>query len=354
MAFDGYNASRFTMFYPDAMSAEDMVNFKRSLSPQIMLFWDQATPDALKRLSQVVRHNPYTGKDEPVRVLLRLGEEAFNRDAGKLQDEAYDKTAAGKVTTAFMGNEIDAPFSLRWHDRNGQSVDWGNTNGRGEMSPLNQRVNKVLRAAGALDGVIDNLISPGYIMRGFSEDDAPDPGLYSWRELSAHVYYGYGSPINGNGVHFYDYGWWLRDPAEPVPAKVNADGNLYLEHEAAEHWANALVGARVATWTNVSRFMHSVRFWSGFHHHLCYWDEVNTFNSALSEAEHIEACIGKSKLLIHHKNGEGYQLGERVAMYCPFTFNGIPNAYPAQYIMRSKETIEAIRAHMIEEGYKDA
>lgn len=350
-----YDVSMFTGFYPGGIPAEDMAKFKRSLMPQVLLFWDQATPELLRELNQILRHNPVTGKDEPIRVWLRLDNPDLNRNPGILQGQLYNKLDAGDVRGVFVGNERDDPWSFRWHDRAGKPADWGNRPTEpGEPSPLMRLAAQVLKTAEALDELVPHIISPGFRMRGFTEDDAPDPGLHSWRELMAPVLYGYDSPINGNGVHFYDYDWWVKDPPMPTPIKLNEDGNLYLEIEEAGRWANALVGARVATWTNVSRFMQAVRFWSGFHHHLTYWDEVNTGNSRLTEQEHIEACIGKHKLLLHHQNGEGYRLGERVAMYCPFTFNGIPNAWPAQYLMSSMATAETVRAHLIEEGYRDA
>ena len=100
--------------------------------------------------------------------------------------------------------------------------------------------------------------------------------------------------------------------------------------------------------------MHAVRFWSGFHHHLVWLDEANTKNASMSEEEHMVACVGKSKLLCHHRNPMGRALGERVEMYSPFVSNGTPNHWPAQYLMRSPGSYELVRMHMEEEGYKDA
>jgi hypothetical protein len=346
-----YNASMFTLFFAgeteEILTPPDWQNLKKSLAPQVMLFWDHAKPEVLKRLNDIHRHNPYTGRQEPLRILLRLDNSDCSRDTGLLQDQLRDKIEDANITAVFAGNEWDNAFDFRWHPPSGAPADWGNQPRPGEMSPIEIVARRVLHVAEALEDMGVEIISPGFTARGYTEDDAPDPGLHTWRELMAPVMYGYDSPVTGNGVHFYDGGWWVKDPEPPELGKP-------ITHEEVLAWGNALAGARVATSTNVSRFMQAVRFWSGFHHHLTYWDEVNTFNSGMTELEHMEACLGKSKLLIHHVNPEGYHLGERVAMLCPFVANGIPNQWPAQYLMRSAAAYEMVRLHMEEEGYRDA
>ena len=335
--FRGYNCSMFTLFFPEppVPNERDMDNFDYSLAPQIMLFWTSADQATLDWVTSIVRQHSTRGT-ERVRVALRLQQDQWNIPQHQLQDQLEEKQvwARGQIQWVLCRNEPDHGWDFTWQSRN-----WGNVRVSGElMSALERERLYTGRLINALSTLNIKLISPAYEMHGYTEDDKADPGLHTWRELNAPVYYG--DEVYANGVHYYDTGWWVKDPMLP-PGGVPVQGwQAYSEQLAA---------ARVATKTNVDRFKHAVRFWSGFHHKLLCWDESNTFNSRMTEYEHMEACVGKSKVLLE-RNAAGHQIGERVMLYSPFASNGLGNAYPVQYIMREHRSYELVRQHMIAEG----
>jgi hypothetical protein len=325
-----------------------------------MMFWDAADDARIDLFSGIKRRNMRSGRKEGASIYLRLERDDLERGPQKLKAELIHKIEratqiGGRIAGVFIFNEEDRFFDFRWRLPNGKAPDWGNqrpANDPATRSPLESLVADIARVVDYLD-LRDELpdrapvlISPAYIMRGFTEDDPPDPGLFTWREITAPLFYDPDGPVTGNGVHFYDYGWWERDP----PPVASQD---LTSPDAFNRWFDKMIGARLATFVNVSRFKQAVRFWSGFHHHLTYWDESNTENEDQDELWHMEACVGKAKLLIHSKSPQGYVLGERVALFTPFTSNGVPNAYPAQFIMRDRRCYDLVRVFMRENGAPD-
>jgi hypothetical protein len=360
--FAGYDASMFTEFFPQPPTPRDLQNYERSLAPQVMLFWDNAE-DMIPLFCRKRHIRKYKGKstEEGTRFILRIPNDLAINHRAELAPQIQSKQQAarrtgGQIVAILCGNEYDLDWDMRWHAPDGTVPDWGNTLAAPEEPGLidaQDASSYTLGTATELEFSGCDLVSAAFSMRGYTEDDAPDPGLFSWREDVGPSYYGYGSPITGNGVHYYDTGWWEHDPNLPVYTDTTPSGQHTYTLAQLHDYAEALVGARLATQTNVQRFKHAVRFWSGFHHHLLYWDEVQTKNSKYTPAQHMEAIVGKSKLLIHARNPLGYQLGERVAMLCGFTSNGLGNAYPAEYVMTDPACYEVVRQHMMEEGYTD-
>lgn len=345
-----YNASMFTTFMAERPSPAELGMFRHSLAPRVMLLWDQADDDTIIKLCDIPRYRSGNGHfADYTHLVLRMGPDVLMRTDEVIQAQwAQKQRSAGNLLDAIVvDNEWDEGICWRWHDTKGKACDWQNTPpGIGQMSLIERKAHMIGATAALLKRTlvskhIPTFVSAAYSMRGYTEDDAPDPGLFTARELTGPDYYGYKSAISGNAVHYYDGGWYVPDPPyQPV------DGwRAYMER---------VVGARLATQTNVHRFKQAVRFWSGYHHYPTWWEEVNTMNSGMSEVEHMQACVGKSKLLIHSVNAEGYYLGERVACLAPFTTTGLGNAYPRQYVMSSADSYEVVRQHMMEEGYTDA
>jgi hypothetical protein len=361
--YDGYDGGTFTAWFAEHMVQQDYANFKRSLAPQAQMFWDYAIQTQLQNLA-AIQHQRMNGmgqpgRAKPTKMLLRLQTDQLKRSVTRLQQEFGQKQmwSGGNIVGVFIGNEQDASHDWRWRLPDGTAPAWGNQPEKaGAPSPMQHWALDVAHVADALSafpGVA--LISPAWIMRGFSPDDAPDPGLYTAREIVQPVWYGANSPISGNGVHYYDFGWWERDPPRPElqdsQAQANGDYLDTYKRSELESYIQRLVGARVATAYNVDNWKQSVRMWSGYHHHQIYVDETNTYRSSMSAVEHMVSCVGKSKLLIHSVNSQGYRLGERVAMFSPFVWNGLGNAYPRQYIMNDPACMEIVRQHLIEEGF---
>lgn len=369
MTFNGYTAQYFTGMYPDPLSEAQWRSFKDSLMPQVQMFWDQADETQLRHFASIMhKYKDSEGRVtiSPTRMILRVLPQDLGRIArapSRADLRQKQIWANGNIVAVILHNELDFMDSEgklideRWHKRDGSPGYWANKpNPLSGMSYLEQEAEKMLAAAVNLSGLVPNLVSGAFLSRGRTGDDAPTPGAYTKRELLAPYLYGYNAPapfnpdmlnpINANGVHDYDFGWWEHDPPLPVG---NGLGGYSLRD--LTDYAQALAAARVATFANTETFKQMVRYWSSYHHHMLYWDEANTFRTAYSPEQHMEACVGKSKMLIHSRNSEGYQLGERVAMYSPFTFNGTPNEYPAQYIMDTEGTTEIVRVHMMEEGY---
>lgn len=339
-----YDASKFCLFFPDRPTAQDVRNWHNSLCSNVMLFWDQA-PEFIPIFAG--QHN-YRGHVHGTRYYLRMTNELVAAGNPILNDYGIRNRIAqkmgGEIAGLFLGNEWDSPWDMRWHLPDGSIPDWGSQ----RQPPLNMNTwgirYAVMHMARQLRGVAPVLIQPAFESRGYTEDDAPDPGLEYWRSIFENMWDDAAPNTVGNAVHYYDGGWWEHDPE--APPMLNQGYFDFMKY------AEALAGARCATQANVHRFMQAVRMWSGFYHHLIYWDEVNVKNGALSELEHMESVIGKSKLLIHHVNPLGYKLGERVALLCPFVSNGLGNAYPEQYIMEDPACYELVRQHLLEEGYK--
>lgn len=337
-----YTADGFTLAYPEPLTEEEWARFRHSLAPQVMLWWDQATAEVCGRFAQITRRHAERPGEQSVRIILRLPTEMLTQPMGPIRTELLyrQRVARGCIAALILGNEWDADLSFRWG-----APTWGNQRPNNwEASPIEQWANRIGHAAHSLSGCGVALVSPAYRMRGFTEDDQPEPGLFTARELTGWDYYGYASPIAGNAVHFYDYDWTHDDPPPP---EASAETRAWVD------WAARLAAVRVSNQVNVDRFKHWLRFWSGYHHHPLYIDESNTNNERWSAQQHMWACIEKSRLLIHEENAEGYKLGERVAMYSPFAMNGLANYYPAQYIMRSESCYDLVRQHMDEEGYYD-
>lgn len=332
--FQGFDASMFTLFYPeppDGDNGVDMTNLRESKVKRVMLLFGAA-----RNLQWLDRYRGFE-------LVLRLQDEDLRNPYECQEVLRRAVTHGARIVAVIVGNEIDANYDLRWRLPNGDPADWGNVGKPGEPSSLARRVDEVVVAADNLEDVAAwagiTLVSPAYIMRGYTEDDAPDPGLHTWRELSAWAYYGYNSAIKGNAVHFYDDGWRVPDPP-------GEDEHNPWTPAGWQDYAHRLAAARVATATNIQRWMQAVRFWSGYHHHLTWWDEVSCHGANLSANERMWTVTSKAEMLITHRNPEGYVLGERVAMFCPFVSNGTGKNYPAQYIMRDKDAYTTVRRFM--------
>jgi hypothetical protein len=338
MPFDApYTARGFTLSFPEPLDQQDWGNFEWSLATNVQLWWDQANERQLRAFAMQRRMHRTRGV-ERVRVVLRLPNEHLRLPTHVLQSQLSDRIhwSDGAVVAVVAGNEQEPKGSgLRW----GRA--WGNNPAPGDVASrvdvVRARMEHVLQS---LAGYGVALVAGGYGQHGFREDDAPDPGLHTWREELLPVV----NRMHGHDAHYYEDDWWVRDP-EPPDLNNGSNRAAWLEY------SRRLVHARVATKTNVDRFMHWVRFMSGFHHTLVYIGECNVNRSSMSQVERMEACVGKSKLLAHHRNPEGVRLGERVAMFSPFTSNGLGNHYEPRYIMRDPRCYDVVRAHMVEEGY---
>lgn len=343
-----YSGRGFCLSFPEPMAAQDRTNFVQSLSPYAMLWWGASGADegTLRFLGQ--QRRTYHGQEQRVGIVLRMDPAMLlhSTDLLLMQLDRQITLSNKAIVGVVVGNEHEPPQpGLRWHLPNGEPVqDWGNrprtplrTDSLANITAVHvRRIAPVLRTRGIA------VVAPGYSMHGYTEDDAPDPGLFSWREVTI----GMTNSMDAADVHYYDTDWWVRDPEPPDAANIN-------NPEAWREYANRLVGARTATQANVHRFMQAVRFWSGFYHVPIWWGEANTKNRRMGQMQHMEACVGKSKLLSGHRNPEGYLLGERVALFCPFTSNGLGNAYPAEYIMRDPRCYtEIVRPHLVAEGFE--
>ena len=324
-----YDISKFTVAFPEPTTPAEEQSFEDSLAIQAMTFFGNATTDWIDRMTKIKRK--INGQAVPVRIALRLQTaDLFGLGVYAIWDQLGQKQAAAvrngsKVVALFVGNELDDGLDFRWHGPLGQPTSWGNEHvgawdAQSEMQkrahPSTFVVHWLNNPGPARQPLGVPLIFPAVTMRPSSEDDAPLPGLFAWREeviLPIQEY------ADGFGVHYYDNGWWERDNVS-------------------------------ATQANVDRYKQAVRFWSGYYHKPIYIDETNTFRSAYTPEQHMEGIVGKSRLLLYGGSGDGYKLGERVEMLAGFAMNGLANDYPAQYIMRSPGCWGQIREHMLEEG----
>ena len=340
-----YTAKGFTLAFPEPMDSQDRENFARSAAPNVQLWWGSSGADSgtLGWLGQREVRAPWG--IEPVRIVMRIDEQDWHWYAhtpGKFSSDmaARQSLSNGRIVAVILGNEPEPPGDgLRWRQADGYRVeDWGNQGSPSRIELYRVGLANMVRELASWNVQV---VAGAYAQHGYTEDDAPDPGLFTWRELMLPIT----NRLHGHGAHYYGGGWWVRDPEQP-------DANGQFNPQAWREYARRLVGARLATQTNVNRFKHWVRFMSGFHHVPVWIDELNVTNGSMSQLEHMEAVIGASKLLAHARNPEGYLLGERVAMLAGFTSNGLANHYPVQHIMRDPRCYALVVEHMHEEGWE--
>lgn len=293
--------SDFTLFYPWTMSTRDWANWSNSLVRRVMLPWslynDKDLKDVMDRFASYKRTDK-AGVQHPIHFVFRLTPEDLNIDVGTLQGQLTHRKGLGHpIDAIILGVEPELHFSFEWSAPDPEG--WGNQPLYGQPSPVSVHVEQTARVFDALSDQGVKLISPGWSNRPFHEFDPYQPGLATWRELTHPVLY---NEMDGMGVHIYQDMW--------------------------EYPVDTL------------RFCFSLRMWGMLCHKPMWIDEFNVSHG--NNVYRMRACIGAADLLVQHLN-----LGSRVEMFCPFTSNGLPNAYDAGLVMNEPEAYLAVRDFML-------
>ena len=270
------NKSDFTLFFSLPLDETDWQNLAASQVKRVMLPFSVATPDTLSRFAQM-----------GLRVVLRVEEGSYGDPSagGRIAQGVIAARSHAVIDAVIIGTEPDAGPDWTFGSRN-----WGQERAFAHRSAFD-------RVRHALQFARIRAISPGWTTRSVTEDDPPQPGRTSWREIMSGPEilqdgtrsFGY-QDADGCGVHFYQY--------RLVSAVDELRFKFYLK-EQAELW-----------------------------HKPLWIDEVNIDNG--DPLTRMRACIAMADMLVSGP----FATGPRVAMFCPFVSNGDAHGWSPGYLMR--------------------
>lgn len=273
-----YSRSLFSLFFSLPLDDTDWRNLTTSGVKRVMLpYWVvKAHPEQLQRLASM-----------GVRLVVRLA----NGESDTIITICHVLHAAAQLVVidfVIVGNEPDSGIdfsrgSPTWH----QERAYMNAGYVKEMVP-------------ALAAVGLRAVSPAWSMRSISEDDVPQPGLTTWREIVAPAY----QQCYAEAAHIYDYSW---------SGVVDELRFKYSLQEALEalHLNVVLDEVGVDRGTNVER--------------------MAAYIAMSRDLERIPA------------------LGSAVIMFCPFVSNGDPGnppVYDRGFIMRDAAAYQALGTYI--------
>ncbi|HYP39344.1 MAG TPA: hypothetical protein VEX13_03205 [Chloroflexia bacterium] len=265
-----FTKDKFTLFWSLPPDELDWQNLRASRARRVMMPFNIAfsRQDVLSRLRQEGR-----------RVVLRIEEHTYSTDGAPAAIRSRFRTMRQLVN-------IDAVIIGCEPDDLVPSLEYGAPSwGQDHANEHQFRLDRV-RAALQPEGV--TLVSPGLMMRSISEDDAPQPGKVTWREIIAPAY----NKCDGNGVHIYGHKW--ESFVDALRAKFALKQAMELFHKPL--WIDEC-GFGLGT-------------------------ETTAMNGWISFAGMIMAQP---------------RLAARVEMICPFVSNGDPGdppVWPRRYLVR--------------------
>lgn len=282
----GFAKHKFGLFFSLPLDPQDWLNLQASSVCLVMLpleFADNQTLDRLKGMG--------------VRVVLRVNESDYYDDLapGRIRNHVFTANQHCPVAAVIVGNEPDHPLDWRYG-----SNTWGQ-----EWAYLHRRRFDAVRLA--LQAIAAKVVSPAVTMRAITEDDVPQPGRTTWREIMClpdeAKRQGY-LEADGNGVHLYQHAW---------------DGPV-----------------------NMWRVKVALREYEELWHQPLWIDEVGVVSASGSVAR-MQAYIDIAEMLLSHP------LGWRVECLIPFVANGSPGnppSWPPQYLMRDPQAYALLGAWM--------
>lgn len=284
MAFD---KRRFALFFSMPLSAQDWLNLAASKVSLVMLPLAYADAATLRRLSGL-----------GIRVIIRLTEDDYYDDFAPARIKKLVVAAAAlcSIDAVIIGVEPDSGFVLSY-----DSKDWGQS----RAYEHRRRFDAVRRALGGLGIAI---VSPGYRLavtlttgalgRAISEDDPPAAGFRDWIAICTlpdrNNEFGY-DEADGNGVHIYLYDW--------------------------------------AGVVDELRSLIDGRWYTTLLHKPIWIDEIGVGNGHTSDTEKMRAYIAIAEILLSRKNARQHPLGARTELLCPFVSNGVPDGWPAYFLL---------------------
>jgi hypothetical protein len=277
-----FTKDKFTLFWSLPPDELDWQNLRVSRARRVMLPFNIAfsRQDVLSRLRQ-----------EGCRVVLRVEERTYSGDNDPQVIRSRFRVMRPLVTidAVIIGCEPDDRVpSFRYG-----APSWGQEHANEHQFRMDR-----VRAALQPEGV--TVVSPGLMMRSVSEDDAPQPGRVTWREIVAPAY----NRCDGNGAHIYGYEW--QSYVDTLRAKFALKEALELLHKPL--------------WIDECGF--GLR------------SETSAMNGWISFAGMVMAQPG---------------LAERIEMICPFVSNGDPGNPPVwdpRYRVRSTAEYQRLGAFL--------
>lgn len=266
-----YTRSYFTLFWSIPPDDTDWLNLNTSGVKRVMLPYMlvKTKPDVLAHLASL-----------QVRVVVRLA----NGEPDPIDTICHVLQAAAHTVSidfVIVGNEPDS--GLDWRDG---APTWG-------QDRAYQHVAYVNAIVPALTAVGLQAVSPAWSMRSISEDDEPQPGVTTWREICEPAY----EKCMACGAHIYDYAW--QGVVDELRFKFALQEALEALHKPV-----VLDEVGVDRGSNVER--------------------MNAYIAMSRDLERIPA------------------LGARVLMFCPFVSNGDGHGYDPGFILRDTAAYQAL------------
>lgn len=268
------------LFFPERMSALDFGNLEVSGCHRIQQFLGTAQSaegqEQLRRLG---------GMGVSVTFRIEEGTYYYGLATPSIMRRIADASHLVHVEGVIVGNEPEHPYDLTWN-----SANWGNLpdhdfpNEGGKAVAHEQAVRDI---AERLGGLPIKICSPGWTHRRITPYEPPQPGRYSWRELTLPAY----NRCDANGVHLYAHAWASAE-----------DENRLL-------WA---AGDEVARC-----------------HKEVWVNEINVNRG--TQVERMAAVLDMYQLLA------GRAWSSRITSFCPFVSNGTGAGYDPGYIMQQPE-----------------
>jgi hypothetical protein len=256
---------KFCLFFSLPLTVKDWDNLDASHAKLVMLPYVYADVPTLIKLNQ-----------RGCSVVIRLGEGDYygGDDPGRVMDMVLYLSQYCPIYCIIVGVEPENGISFKYG-----APDWGQLKAYEHRARFDA-MRLPLQAQGF------KVVSPGWTMRSISEDEPPQPGKTTWREIctlpqtvNGVLSYGYDG-ANGCGVHIYQYGW---------------DGPV-----------------------DELRLKFAVKDWQSLLHQPLYIDELG-ITGKMSQQEKMAAYTEIADILMTSV------LGQRIELITPFVSNGTPN-----------------------------
>lgn len=282
--------SDFSLFFSSPLDPPDWHNLDTSGVGRVMLPLNLATAATLDGL-----------KARGVRVVLRTDEDYYSDDA--------PSRIRGLLRRAQQRAEVEAVI-VGVEPENAQTLTYGAGTWGQQWAYVHRKRSDAVRAA--LQGLGVKVISAGWTMRSISEDEAPQPGKVTWREIvtaseagvGGRADFGYNDDeYDGAGCHIYQYGW--------------------------------------QSFVDVVRLKFALKEAQSLFHKPLWIDELGI--SSGGQLQRMAAYLDIATMLLTHP------LGERVEMLCPFISNGNGIGWDPGFLMTDPACYRLVREWLARE-----
>lgn len=210
---------------------------------------------------------------------------------------------------AFIGwNEVEEGVNWLFENADGSPADWQEARARQHAAEVS-----AFADAWTAQNTGVQLVAPPWSVHAIGEDDAPQPGMQKWSDITR---YAYVKCRGGRGIHWYAWRW---DLAGTVECNGKRQGGVNI---------------------NLPRLKLRAQFDATLSHQLLWVDEVGIKDKRWPQFDKMAGyCEIAGWLLSPGQQKPGY-MGTRVVHFSPFLSNGSQEWRDAGYMLDRPEAYE--------------